>query len=163
MQTIQSILVAQTWPRTFHTLHSAIKAVGLESLLEGDKPVTLFAPSDEAFNQLHHRTIDDLAKDIDLLRTLLSYHIVPLKLTRATLMHLASSPLSEEGNMFQSSRQEQEANLELPTLSGHSLHLLAGNDLHVQGIRILEPELETDNGIVHPLEDILWPPEINAA
>ncbi len=103
MQTIQSVLVAHTWPRAFSTLHSAIKAVGLEYVLEGYKPVTLFAPSDEAFNQLHQGAIYDLVKDIDLLRALLEYHIVPLKLTRATLMQVASSPLPEGGSTPQNS------------------------------------------------------------
>ncbi len=164
MQTIQSVLVAHTWPRAFNTLHSAIKAVGLEYVLEGYKPVTLFAPSDEAFNQLHQGAIYDLLKDVNLLKTLLEYHIVPLKLTRTALMQVASSPVSTGGSTSQHSRQEQEQTIELPTLSGHTLLLASfSNDLRVQRARILEPELETDNGVVHPVERVLWPPDINEA
>ncbi len=161
MQTIQSILVGQAWPRAFTTLHSAVKAVGLEYTLEGYKPVTLFAPSDVAFNQLHQGAIYDLLKDIDRLRMLLEYHIVPLKLTRATLMQIAFSPLPEVGSRSQHSHQEQ--TIELPTLSGHTLLARLSNEFRVQGARILEPELETDNGVVHPVERILWPPDISEA
>lgn len=163
MQSIQDVLAEQVWPRAFNTLQSAIRAVGLEYALEGNKPVTLFAPDDEAFNQLHQGAIYDLVKDIDLLKALLEYHIVPLKLTRATLLQVVSSPLPVDGSTSQSASREQEQTIELPTLSGHSLQFKVANGLHVQGARILEPELEADNGVVHPVEHILWPPDIEEA
>ena len=164
MQTIQSVLIEQTWPRAYNTLHSVVKAVGLEYTLEGHKPITLFAPDDEAFNQLHQGAIFDLVKDIDLLRKLLMYHIVPLKLPRVTLLQVASTSLSEAGSTSQFSRQEREQTVELPTFSGHTLQLtLSSQEFQVQGARLLEPELEADNGIIHPVERILWPPDMNEA
>lgn len=161
MQTIQDTLRAQNWPRAYITLHCAVRAVGLEYALEGSKPVTLFAPGDEAFNQLHQGAIFDLLKKIGLLRTLLEYHIVPMKLTRDTLVQLASSSLPREASTPEHARQEK--TVELPTLSGHPLQVRTSNDLTVQGVRILEPVLEADNGVVYPVSQVLWPPDITEA
>ena len=165
MQTIQSVLEGQTWPRTFTSLHTAIRAVGLEYTLEGGKPVTLFAPDDEAFNDLHYGAIFDLLKDITLLRRLLEYHIVPLLLTRATLMQMVSSFSPKAVSTPQSSQQGQERgqSVELPTLSGHVLLLTFSDGLRVQGAKVLEPELKADNGVIHPVERVLWPPDLTEA
>ena len=164
MQTIQSVLEEQTWPRTFTSLDTAIRAVGLEYTLEGGKPVTLFAPDDEAFNDLHYGAIFDLLKDITLLRRLLEYHIVPLLLTRATLMQMASS-FSQALSTPQSSQQGQEwgQSVELPTISGHVLLVAFSDGFRVQGTRVLEPELMADNGVIHPVERVLWPPDLSEA
>jgi uncharacterized surface protein with fasciclin (FAS1) repeats len=140
-----------------------VNAVGLASALEGYKPVTLFAPSDEAFNRFHQKVSFNLLKDVDLLRELLAYHIIPLKLTRASLKQLASSPLLTEGSTNDHVHQGQEQTIELPTLSGHTLLARFSNNIRVQDISVLEPELDAENGVVHPIEYVLWPPDIDEA
>jgi uncharacterized surface protein with fasciclin (FAS1) repeats len=161
MQTIQSLLENQRWPRAFYTLSTAIRTAGLEYTLQGQKPVTLFAPSDEAFSQLHQQSIFDLLKDINKLKLLLEYHIVPLKLTQDMLFSLVSSPQGDVANNAAGSDHEQE--VQLPTLSGQMLRLTCSHDLYVQGIPLLEPELEAENGTMHPVEQVLWPPELSDA
>jgi uncharacterized surface protein with fasciclin (FAS1) repeats len=158
MQTVQNLLEAQNWPRTFRALHCAIKAVGLEYTLEGYKPVTLFAPDDKAFNQLHQVTIFDLLKGIPRLRRLLEYHIVPFKLTREALQQRASSPLADAINAYGQKRA-----VELPTISGHALSLTISHRLCVQGSALLEPELVSENGVIHPVQQVLWPPGMSEA
>jgi uncharacterized surface protein with fasciclin (FAS1) repeats len=163
MQTISSLLQGKTWPMTFITLHTAITATGLEYILEGPTPVTLFAPTDEAFNQLHQGQLFDLLRNVSLLRRLLEYHIVPLKLTQGELMTMAA-PLSQNANSSPSQENQGRAQtIELPTLSDHILHVTFSNSLRVQNASVLEPGLEADNGIVYPLEHILWPPDISEA
>jgi uncharacterized surface protein with fasciclin (FAS1) repeats len=165
MQTIQSVLEEQVWPRAYSTLDTAIRAVGLEYTLQGHKPVTLFAPDDLAFNQLHQGAIFDLLKDITLLRRLIEYHIVPLTLSRATLMQLTSSSIPQATGTPQSSQddQQQGQTVALPTMSGHLLRVTFSDGFRVQGTRVLEPELNADNGVIHPVEGVLWPPDLSEA
>jgi uncharacterized surface protein with fasciclin (FAS1) repeats len=165
MQKIENILEAQNWPMTFHALDTAMRTVGLTYALEGRGPITLFAPNDKAFNQLHQVTIYDLLKRITLLRKLLEYHIVPLKLARAGFIQVASPFLPNRVSLplvvRESQRQRQP--VEVPTLSGRSLLVTFSNGLRVQGTVVLQPEMEADNGIVYPMEQILWPPDIDEA
>lgn len=166
MGTIQSLLEAQVWPKTFHTLHTAISAVGLATPLEDPRPTTLFAPDDETFNRLHPGILFDLLRDLTLLKKLLEYHIVPLKLTRADLLRLSFTSFEKTCGMFplQPEHEELLGMVELPTLSGHSLLATASPTSHrvyVQGNELLELDLEAGNGIIHTVERVLWPPEIN--
>ncbi len=44
----------------FKTLREAIRLTGLENELKGEKKLTLFAPTDEAFSKLPPGTLDSL-------------------------------------------------------------------------------------------------------
>src|SRR5262250_503399 len=70
------------------TLVAAVKAAGLVETLEGAGPFTVFAPTNEAFNKLPAGTVDNLLKpeNKDTLTKVLTYHVVPGRLTAATLM-----------------------------------------------------------------------------
>ena len=65
------------------TLVAAVKAAGLVDTLEGTGPFTVFAPTNEAFDQLPSGTVDTLLKpeNKDQLVKILTYHVVPGKLT----------------------------------------------------------------------------------
>ncbi len=65
------------------TLVAAVKAAGLVSTLEGPGPFTVFAPTNEAFDKLPAGTVDNLVKpeNKDTLVKILTYHVVPGKLT----------------------------------------------------------------------------------
>jgi uncharacterized surface protein with fasciclin (FAS1) repeats len=161
MRTIPSLLETQTGPLAFEQLHTAIGATGLIRVLEGATPVTLFAPNNEAFHQLHQGAIYDLLKNITLLRKLLEFHIVPLKLTRAMIMQLATSPTVVPQAVQATMNTGQ--SIELPTISGHALLITIDEGLQVQGTDMLEPEIEADNGVIHSVKQILWPPHITEA
>jgi uncharacterized surface protein with fasciclin (FAS1) repeats len=163
MQTIPSLLQGQTWPVTFMTLHTAITATGMERTLEGQTPFTIFAPTDEAFNQLSHGNTFDLLKNITALRKLLEYHIVPLKLTQADLIKMVTTPSQNASSSPSQQNQGQEQTVELPTISDHTLLVTFSNGLHIQRAAVLEPGLETDTSMVFPLEHVLWPPDLDAA
>ena len=47
---------------SFNTLVAAVKAAGLVEALSGDKPMTVFAPTDEAFAKLPEGTVEMLLK-----------------------------------------------------------------------------------------------------
>jgi uncharacterized surface protein with fasciclin (FAS1) repeats len=59
------------------TLWKAIQTADLEDAFKGDQPLTLFAPDNEAFEQLGRGTFEDLSKDKDKLAKVLKYHVIP--------------------------------------------------------------------------------------
>ena len=64
---------------TFKTLLAAAKAAGLVEVLSGDKPLTVFAPTDEAFAKLPAGTVESLLKpeNKEKLAAILKFHVVP--------------------------------------------------------------------------------------
>jgi uncharacterized surface protein with fasciclin (FAS1) repeats len=75
---------------TFTTLVADIDRAGLEPTLAGEGPFTVFAPSDEAFAQLPEGTVDSLLAEPAKPAQVLTYHVVPGRVTAAVLA-LASS------------------------------------------------------------------------
>jgi uncharacterized surface protein with fasciclin (FAS1) repeats len=69
------------------TLVAAVKAAGLVETLKGPGPFTVFAPTNEAFAKLPAGTVDMLLKpeNHDALVKILTYHVVPGRLTKATI------------------------------------------------------------------------------
>src|SRR5690606_28753010 len=65
----------------FNTLVAAVKAAGLAETLKGEGPLTVFAPTDEAFKKIPEATLQDLLKpeNKEKLAAILTYHVVPGK------------------------------------------------------------------------------------
>jgi len=70
------------------TLVAAVKAAGLVDTLQSDGPFTVFAPTNAAFDKLPEGTVDKLLKpeNKDALTGVLTYHVVPGRLTATDLM-----------------------------------------------------------------------------
>src|SRR5271156_1419615 len=70
------------------TLVAAVKAAGLVDTLESPGPLTVFAPTNEAFSKLPAGTVDMLLKpeNKDQLVKVLTYHVVPGRINAADLM-----------------------------------------------------------------------------
>src|SRR6476646_5485981 len=70
------------------TLVAAVKAAGLVETLEGKGPFTVFAPTNAAFGKLPAGTVDSLVKpeNKSKLTSVLTYHVVPGKLSSQELM-----------------------------------------------------------------------------
>jgi uncharacterized surface protein with fasciclin (FAS1) repeats len=70
------------------TLVAAVKAAGLVDTLSGAGPFTVFAPTNAAFGKLPAGTVDTLVKPESkaTLTGILTYHVVPGRLTAADLM-----------------------------------------------------------------------------
>ena len=65
----------------FNTLVKAVQAAGLVETLKGKGPFTVFAPTDEAFAKLPAGTVEALLQDKEKLAKVLTYHVVPGKVT----------------------------------------------------------------------------------
>src|SRR5581483_2874012 len=68
---------------SFTTLLAAVDAAGLGKTLAEAGPFTVFAPTDEAFAKLPAGTIESLLADPAKLTEVLTYHVVPGRVTAA--------------------------------------------------------------------------------
>jgi len=70
------------------TLVAAVQAAGLAETLSGPGPFTVFAPTNAAFAKLPAGTVDTLLQPANrgTLQSVLTYHVVPGRLTAADLM-----------------------------------------------------------------------------
>jgi uncharacterized surface protein with fasciclin (FAS1) repeats len=70
------------------TLVAAVKAAGLVDTLSGSGPFTVFAPTDAAFAMVPQSAVQMLLRPENkaMLQSVLTYHVVPGRLTAADLM-----------------------------------------------------------------------------
>jgi uncharacterized surface protein with fasciclin (FAS1) repeats len=76
---------------SFNTLAKALTEAGLIETLKGKGPLTVFAPTDEAFAKLPAGTLENLLQDKAKLAAVLTYHVVPGKVMAADVMKLAKA------------------------------------------------------------------------
>ncbi len=76
--------------KSHSTLVAAVKAAGLVEVLQGDGPFTVFAPVNDAFENLPEGTVDNLLKpeNKETLAKILTYHVVPGNLDMKELARL---------------------------------------------------------------------------
>ena len=72
---------------TFQTLLTAVDAAGLAETLADGGPFTVFAPNDAAFAALPQGTVQELLTDPPALARVLTYHVVPGRITSAQITH----------------------------------------------------------------------------
>lgn len=123
----------------FGKLVQAIQAAELVDALKGEGPITVFAPTDEAFAKLPEGTLEDLLKpeNRERLRTVLELHVVPSKLTAESLKGQKS---------------------EIASLAGKPLSIDAtGDGVKVSGANVIEADLAASNGVIHVIDTVILP------
>ncbi|MBQ9799396.1 MAG: fasciclin domain-containing protein [Thermoguttaceae bacterium] len=116
----------------------ALDSAGLRAELEAKGPFTLFIPIDAAFERFTTSELDALDADFDALRRLMEYTIVRGALSSDSLARLDS----------------------VETLGGEELDVTASDGLAVNGIQIVEADVEASNGVVHILAETPIPPSL---
>lgn len=131
--------VAATDP-SLSTFNSAVEAAGLTGALNGPGPYTVFAPSNEAFEALPPETLQQLLapENQDQLTGLLAYHVVPEELP---------------ANQLQSGSVDTLAGVPLTVEVDQSAQAVLVNNAVVT-----QPNLETSNGIIHVVDQVMLPP-----
>jgi len=133
------------------TLVAAVKAAGLVDTLEGKGPFTVFAPVNAAFEALPAGTVDSLLKPENKasLTKVLTYHVVPGRLTSAELDNLI-----REGN----------GTATLRTVSGGSLWLMKNGDRNITVkdetgavADITVYDVLQSNGVIYSIDRVLMP------
>jgi len=112
---------------SFNTLIAAVKAAGLVDTLKGDGPYTVFAPTDEAFAKLPKGTLEALLADKAKLTQILTYHLVPGKVTASGVSGVSK------------------------------LNTVEGSELSVADIQILKTDVMASNGVIHVIDQVLIP------
>ncbi len=108
---------------------------GLEDVLRGPGPYTVFAPTDEAFRNLSAETLDALVADPARLRDLLEYHIIGGK---------------RERNAF--------ANGKLKTMQGTLLTAGVTDDgVTLDHANTCGTQVVCANGVLHQIDAVLMP------
>jgi len=80
----QSITAATAQIAELSTFSKLVQQAGLSETLDTSE-VTVLAPTDAAFKEVPAATLDKLAKDPALLKSVLNYHVLPGKVTAASV------------------------------------------------------------------------------
>jgi uncharacterized surface protein with fasciclin (FAS1) repeats len=123
----------------FSTLLAAAKAAGLVDALSGDKALTVFAPTDEAFGKLPKGTVESLLKpeNKDKLKAILLYHVVEGRV------------YSEDALKAKSAATLQGGKVEITVKDGAA---------YVNGAKILATDVDAGNGVIHIIDSVILPP-----
>ena len=122
----------------FNTLITAAKAAGLVEALKGEGPITVFAPTDDAFAKLPEGTIETLLKpeNKDKLTNILLYHVVSGEVMAETAITLDSAK----------------------TLQGSSFSInLDGKTLKIDGASVTQADIKASNGVIHVIDSVILP------
>ena len=121
------IIETATAAGNLNTLIKTVVAADLYDTLRGKGPFTLFAPTDAAFAELPDGMLGELLADKDMLVAVLSYHVVPGRLTAADLL------------------QQRE------------FKTVQGQTLSIGALNVVRADIETANGIVHVIDNVVVP------
>ena len=142
--------VAQGDEATFSTLVAAVTAAGLGDALSGEGPLTVFAPTNDAFGALPEGTVEELTtNDTETLGAILQYHVVDGAVDAATLI-AAIEGAGEEGYT-------------VTTLGGGELTatLVDGGvvltDATGATVNVTATDVEASNGLIHVIDGVLMP------
>lgn len=123
---------------TFKTLLAAVNAADLATVLDGDGPFTVFAPTDDAFAKLPEGAVAKLLRpeNRDQLVAILKYHIVSGTRTAKDLIAAGSAKTLQSGNV--------------------SASIIDGR-LNINQSGVIKSDIRADNGIVHVIDRVLIP------
>lgn len=119
------------------TLVDLVVKAGLADALSGAGPFTVFAPTNEAFGKVDPATLDAIGKDINLLKKVLTYHVVGSAINPADIKN----------------------ELTPKTLEGDNLRInVYGNTVTINGA-LRANTLKATNGIIYVIDKVIIPSE----
>ena len=124
---------------SFGTLLAAAQAAGLVDALKGEGPLTVFAPTDEAFAKLPEGTVENLLKpeNKEALAGILLHHVVAGKIMSGDIGSSASPA----------------------TLQGATLDVRASyGKVTVNGANVIAADIGASNGVIHVIDTVILPP-----
>jgi uncharacterized surface protein with fasciclin (FAS1) repeats len=127
---------------SFKTLLAAAQAAGLSDALSGVGPLTVFAPTDEAFAALPAGTVENLLKpeNKDQLAAIFSYHVVGRELT--------SSMLPGRAIHVRTLKSKGDRTVAVSKVDG---------SVTVDGANVVTADIRTDNGVIHVIDKVMLP------
>lgn len=121
---------------SFKTLVTAAKEAGLVEALKGPGPLTVFAPTDEAFAKLPKGALEGLLADKEKLAAVLKYHVVPGKVMAADVVKLK----------------------EAKSLQGQAIAIQVKDGVKLNGAsKVVKTDIECSNGVIHVIDTVILP------
>jgi len=119
------------------TFNRLVTQAGLADELRAAGPITVFAPSDDAFKALPAKTMEALAADPAQLKAVLSYHVIDGRVAAAEVKPGAAK-----------------------TRQGATLALAkAGSFVTVDDAVVQQADIVATNGVAHVVDRVLMPPK----
>ncbi|MBB5517120.1 putative surface protein with fasciclin (FAS1) repeats [Rubricella aquisinus] len=133
-----SILDVAAGNENFETLTMLVTAAGLEEVLMGEGPFTVFAPTDEAFDQFPDPVLAALMapENREALAEVLAFHVVPGDITAGTLTNRT---------------------LDVETAMGRMLDINGYDGVTVDNATVIQPDIVASNGRIHVIDRVLTP------
>lgn len=127
---------------TFNTLIAAAQAAGLVEALTAPGPITVFAPTDEAFAALPAGTVEDLLKpeNKDKLVGILTYHVVGSK--------IASSAIPDGSTEVETLKSAGDRTITV---------VKSASGVTVDGANVVTADIMADNGVIHVIDRVILP------
>jgi uncharacterized surface protein with fasciclin (FAS1) repeats len=120
----------------FTTLVELVQQAGLADELSGPGPLTVFAPTDEAFAAVPEETLAALADDPEQLKRVLLYHVVEGAVTSDQVADGASAA----------------------TLAGPEVGFTVDDEVQVNDATVVSADVAASNGVIHVVDAVLLPP-----
>jgi len=123
---------------SFKTLAKLLTDAELIAVMKGPGPYTVFAPTDEAFAKVPKEVLEALAKDKAKLQEVLKYHVLTSKWTTDDIKLVKQTG----------------------TAQGKAVSFgAAGGTLTVNGAKVVKPNIDCTNGMIHVIDAVLLPPQ----
>jgi transforming growth factor-beta-induced protein len=120
----------------FTTLVAAVEAAGLVEALKGEGPLTVFAPTDEAFAALPEGTVEALLADIPTLTDILLYHVAEGKFMASDIVELNNAM----------------------TLNGQYVDIkVEDGKVMIDNAQVIITDIEASNGVIHVIDAVILP------
>ena len=120
-------------------LTQLVVKAGLVATLRDGGPFTVFAPVNEAFAALPPETLISVTEDNATLTQVLTLHVVPGTYKSTDLMDLDGQTLT--------------------TVEGGKLLVeMDGDDVIVGGAKVISPDIEASNGMIHAVDSVIASP-----
>ncbi|WP_224816255.1 fasciclin domain-containing protein [Hasllibacter sp. MH4015] len=130
-----TIVDVATEAGSFTTLLAAAEAAGLVETLSGEGPLTVFAPTDEAFAALPEGTVEGLLEDTEALTAILTYHVV--------------SGAVMSGDLTDG--------MTAATVNGAEI-TVSLDPVMINDANVVTADIEASNGVIHVIDSVLMPP-----
>jgi len=124
------------------TLTTAVTEAGLASAFQGEGPLTLFAPTNAAFEKLPQGTLQTLLQNPDQLANILKGHVASGALYKSGLKGKSVQTLA--GNMVMTYNKSPH----------HSTYVYVDR---TNPAKIVAPDTTATNGVVHKIDTVLVP------
>ncbi|MGE4062371.1 MAG: fasciclin domain-containing protein [Rhodospirillaceae bacterium] len=124
---------------TFTIFLAGVKAAGLNDFLAAEGPLTVFAPTDDAFAKLPPGTVQMLLRpeNRDRLRALLMHHVVVGRVVARDFLG---------------------RRMEAATADGALVLIDATKTVMIDTARLIKADIGADNGIIHVIDTVLTTP-----